>query len=161
MRSSIIGALIGSAYFALIPHFVLSDNPDATLSGVVASVAEGDMLTVKTELSRVAVRLADIDAPEVSQPFGAQSRESLSRLTLGKPIQCRENGRDRFGQPAWRCTVENLDVNAEQVRRGMAWAFTRYRNDEAMRRLQEEAQLAKRGLWRDPGPVAPWSWSTL
>ena len=161
MKSGVIGALIAAAYFALVPHLYFSGGQEQTIEGRVIVVAEGDALTLNNAGARVAVRLSNIDAPELGQPYGVQSRESLAALALGKTLRCRENGRDRFGQPAWRCSAEKIDVNAEQVRRGMAWAFARYRNDDAMQTLHDDARAAKRGLWKDPGAIAPWSWSSL
>ena len=39
----------------------------------------------------------------------------------------------------------------------MAWCYDRYLTQAALcRRLQREAEAAKRGLWADPNPVAPW-----
>ncbi len=41
------------------------------------------------------------------------------------------------------------------VRAGMAWRFDKYSKDGAFQTAQEEA---RRGLWVDPAPVAPWEW---
>ena len=51
-----------------------------------------------------------------------------------------------------------IDANAEQVRRGMAWVFDRYVKDRSLYPLQDEAKAARRGLWADKAPVAPWEW---
>ncbi len=40
----------------------------------------------------------------------------------------------------------------------MAWVFDRYVTDRGLYAVQDEARAVRRGLWSDPGPVAPWEW---
>ncbi len=54
--------------------------------------------------------------------------------------------------------LRDRDVNLEMVRLGFAWRYNRYSNDPALLVAQEEAKRAKRGLWLNPTPVAPWLW---
>ncbi len=49
-------------------------------------------------------------------------------------------------------------VNLAMVKAGMALRFDKYSKDGAFQTAQEEAQRARRGLWVDPAPVAPWEW---
>ena len=44
------------------------------------------------------------------------------------------------------------------VRQGLAWHFTKYSKDEMLAEAERKAREAKRGLWSDPEPVAPWEW---
>ncbi len=160
MRSGLFCALLGAAHFALIPHLVFSES-EPPIEGFVVAVPEGDAITVQVHRERVSVRLSDIDAPELNQPHGAESRESLAALALGRNVRCVARARDRFGRPASRCNLKELDVSAEQVRRGMAWSFARYRSDELLQRVEDDARAAKRGLWKDERAVPPWTWSAL
>jgi endonuclease YncB( thermonuclease family) len=52
------------------------------------------------------------------------------------------------------------DVNAEMVRRGAAWVYRRYSDDPELLRLEQIAQVEKRGLWRLPEAerIPPWEW---
>ena len=160
MRTGLFCALLGSVHFALIPYLVFSEG-EAPIEGFVVAVPEGDAITVQAHRERVSVRLSDIDAPELNQPYGREARESLAALALGRNVRCVTRGRDRFGRPASRCNLNEVDVSAEQVRRGMAWFFARYRADELLQRLEEEARSAKRGLWKEGRPVPPWVWSSV
>jgi endonuclease YncB( thermonuclease family) len=108
---------------------------------------------------QVRVRLTDIDAPELGQPFGTRSRQSLSEMCFGKLATLEVRGQDRYQRPLARVICDGKDANAEQVRRGYAWIFVRYaRRESPLHALQREAQAARRGLWADPAPVAPWDW---
>jgi len=122
-------------------------------------VHDGDTLTILVERREVRVRLSDIDAPELRQPFGTRSRQSLSELCFGKPAVLAVRGQDRYRRTLARVTCAGTDANAEQVRRGYAWTFTRYaRTDSPLHALESEARAARRGLWADAAPVAPWDW---
>jgi endonuclease YncB( thermonuclease family) len=122
-------------------------------------VHDGDTLTVLIDNRQVRVRLVDIDAPELKQPFGTRSRQSLSGLCFGKVASLDVRGHDRYNRTLARVTCGGADANAEQVRRGYAWTFTRYaRTDSPLFAIEREARAAHRGLWQDPAPVAPWEW---
>lgn len=125
----------------------------------MVSVHDGDTMTVLVDRRQVRVRLTDIDAPELGQPFGTRSRQSLSSLCFGKVATLDVRGEDRYRRTLARVTCAGTDANAEQVRRGYAWTFVRYvRPDSPLLAIQNEARAAYRGLWQDPTPVSPWEW---
>ena len=131
----------------------------ADTRGRVVSVHDGDTLTVLIDHRQVRVRLTDIDAPELGQPFGTRSRQSLSDLCFGKTAALDVRGQDRYKRTLAQVTCAGTDANAEQVRRGYAWIFVRYaRPGSPLPALENEARAAHRGLWRDSTPVAPWDW---
>lgn len=130
----------------------------ADVVGRVVSVADGDTVTVLVGREQVKVRLVEIDAPERAQAFGNRSKESLSDMCFGKDAQVAEKGMDRYGRTLGRVSCDQVDVNAEQVRRGMAWVYDKYVTDHSLYRLQDDARVAKRGLWTDPNPMPPWEW---
>ncbi len=125
----------------------------------VVGISDGDTLTALCAGNeRVKVRLAEIDAPEKAQPYGARSRQSLSDLCFGKPVSIDSRGNDRYGRTVARISCAGIDANAEQLRRGMAWVYDRYVTDRALYRLQDDARAVKRGLWAEGQPVPPWEW---
>jgi endonuclease YncB( thermonuclease family) len=131
----------------------------ADLSGVVTSVNDGDSLTLRSGDHSYRIRLADIDAPELAQPFGKDSRTSLRHMCLLKAATVETAGEDRYGRTIGRVVCINTDANSEQVRRGMAWVFVRFAaKDSPLYSIQQEARNARRGLWVDAEPVAPWDW---
>ena len=131
----------------------------ADVRGRVVSVHDGDTLTVLIDHRQVRVRLTDVDAPELGQPFGTRSRQSLSDLCFGRSAALDVRGRDRYKRTLAHVTCAGTDANAEQVRRGYAWTFVRYaRPGTPLLALENEARAAHRGLWQDPAPVPPWDW---
>jgi len=137
--------------------------------GQVENVSDGDTLTfVTTDGARLKVRLASIDAPETAhgnarkgQAFGEQSGQSLRDMAQGKQAELKCFEVDRYQRSVCTVIVDGVDVNAEQVRRGMAWVYRanrRYVRDSSLYAVEEEAKAAKRGLWRAARPIAPWDW---
>ena len=131
----------------------------------VVGVSDGDTITALCKGNeQVKVRLAEIDAPEKAQPFGAKSKQSLSDLCFGKQARIASQGRDRYGRTIGRMycftpgVKTEIDANAEQVRRGLAWVYDRYVTDPDLYPLQDAARTERRGLWADSAPTPPWEW---
>jgi micrococcal nuclease len=138
-------------------------SPDRVLDGVrgkVTGIKDGDTFEVLIDGKQEVVRLAHIDCPERGQPFGKAAKQFASDLCFGKAVVVREEGRrDRYGRMI--ATVSLLNgkvVNKDLVRAGLAWHFTRYSDDVAYTKLEQQARTAKRGLWAEPSPVPPWEW---
>ena len=125
----------------------------------VVSVHDGDTLTVLVDRKQVKVRLTDIDAPELGQPFGKVSRQSLAELCFGKTASLDVRGQDRYKRTIARVTCDGRDANAEQVRRGYAWTYTRFApKDSPLFALERDARDSHRGLWAGETPLPPWEW---
>lgn len=56
------------------------------------------------------VRLAGIDAPELTQPFGDRSRQNLAALAFGKDVTVQWDKRDRYGRIVGKVMVEARDA---------------------------------------------------
>lgn len=131
----------------------------AILLCLVVAITDGDTLRVRCDDSpQAVVRLAEIDAPEKRQSFGEASRQHLAALCFQKPARVLPKTRDRYGRIVARVECDGLDASAEQARSGMAWAFTKYLTDPAIKTLETDARAGHRGLWSDPSPVPPWEW---
>lgn len=145
----------GLLLLCLLPALAWAD-----FGGKVVKVADGDTVTVlRTDGARpeqVRVRLSSIDAPEKRQPWGTRSRQLLSDLVFDRQVRVEELGTDRYGRTIGVVHVGRLNANREMVRQGLAWAYRQYLNDSALLQVEAAARRARRGLWVDPSPVAPW-----
>jgi endonuclease YncB( thermonuclease family) len=90
---------------------------------------------------KLKVRLADIDAPEKDQPFGQQSRDSLLEMVGKKQVQIDSRAVDQYGRTVGLITLDGRNVNQEQVKRGMAWAYSYNHNDKTYLSLQSDARI--------------------
>jgi endonuclease YncB( thermonuclease family) len=86
-----------------------------------ASTFERRLLIVLLDRQEVRVRLKEVDAPELKQPFGKRSRQSLTDLCAKKEARVSWTEKDRNGRTLGQVWCGGIDANTEQVRRGMAW----------------------------------------
>lgn len=129
-----------------------------SLAAPVIGIADGDTLTILEDRQPVKIRLANIDAPEKRQAFGARSRESLSDLCFKKDARLEIQSKDRYGRVVAVVYCDDINANRAQVERGMAWVYPKYNKDFLIPALQDQAFSAGRGLWADPHPIPPWEW---
>lgn len=127
-------------------------------SAKVIAVLDGDTVLIKRTGGLVKIRLAEIDAPEKAQAFGETSKRSLSGMVLGKQVNIASQAVDQYGRMVAHISINGLDVNAEQIRRGMAWEYSNFHSNQALIALQEEARQVPRGLWALSNPMPPWDW---
>jgi endonuclease YncB( thermonuclease family) len=128
------------------------------ITGNVTSVHDGDTITVGGE----SIRLASIDAPELDQAYGQQSRAHLAAMVLGQSVTVTYAQKDQYDRVLG--TVFKPDcsqVNLNQVASGAAWYYEAYKCDIDIRQrlayasAHAAARSAKKGLWATPA-VAPW-----
>ncbi|WP_341303546.1 thermonuclease family protein [Pseudomonas sp. TMP25] len=127
----------------------------------VMTISEGDTFScLSTDNKRLRVRLAEIDAPERKQPYGAEAKQALSDLVLEKQVLLHVQEVDRYGRTLARAFVGGVDVNYTLVEQGTAWAYTQQLKDEKLNDAQTLARNMGKGLWRLPAEaiVAPWEW---
>ena len=111
------------------------------------SIIDGD--TFKLENGEK-VRLIGIDAPELSQPGGDESRQYLTQLILNKGVTLKKGheDRDKYNRLLRFVYIDDVCINEEMIRQGYAEA--RYLPDsirECYIQLEIKAETAKAGLW--------------
>ena len=157
-------AVVIASVLALVPA-----RPQAgtrAVAGKVVRVADGDTLTVATrDGTRVKVRLYGIDAPEVrhertpGQAGGAEARQALKSLTLGRTVRVDVVEADAHGRTVGVVFEAGVNINLAMVREGWAWAYRRYLATPYASEFIEaerEARAKRLGLWRQPNPLPPW-----
>jgi endonuclease YncB( thermonuclease family) len=139
----------------------LPANPGQAFTAKVIAVLDGDTVLIKRASGLLKIRLAEIDAPEKAQTFGETSKRSLSDMVMGKQVKFVSETVDQYGRMVAHLSVNDLDVNAEQIRRGMAWEYSNFHSNKALIALQHEAMQVPRGLWAQSDPTPPWEWRKL
>ena len=144
------GAVLAASLLALPLHA-------ATFHGVVTHVTDGDSLWVRPVFGGAPreLRLRDIDAPEICQAFGEQSRNALAVRVLHRQVSVRSRARDNYQRALAEVSLGGEDLAAWMVGRGYAWSY-RYRGKGGPYQAQEEqARSARLGLWASGRPVEP------
>ena len=125
----------------------------------VVGVHDGDTITGLDETKiQYKIRLDAIDAPELGQPFGQASKKALSEKVFGKDVVVIPKTKDKYGRTVGHILIDGKDVNLLMLEEGMAWHYKHYDHNARLARVEDEARVAKKGLWSDGDPVPPWEW---
>jgi endonuclease YncB( thermonuclease family) len=153
-------ALVFAALGALLATLLSCRAGAASLTGRVVGISDGDTLTLLVDQETVRIRLAQIDAPEMGQPYGKRSKQALSDLAFRRDARVQVIEVDDYGRTVGEVYVGDVHVNFEMVRRGHAWAYTRYARSTEIIDLENLARSERLGLWRLPESqrTAPWVW---
>ena len=132
----------------------------------VVGVTDGDALTVRPTSGRdrdeITIRLFAVDAPEWSQPLGAEAREFLARAVLGRRDLLMEAvDTDRYGRRVAvlyrRGEGRRRSVNRLLVQQGLARWYSSYGGEDlGLPQAERDARRHRRGVWRQRNAVAPW-----
>ena len=121
-------------------------------------VIDGDTIRAEAKGKEIKIRLVEIDAPEMNQPFGAQSKNFLKRLLYEKDVTLIAQGEDRYGRVLGNLFSNELNVNMLMVKFGFAWVYDEYAKNSSLYKYQDQAKAENLGLWRAKDPIAPWVW---
>jgi micrococcal nuclease len=133
-------------------------KPITEFSALIIGVTDGDTVKILIDNKTLNVRLDGIDAPESGQPFGNRARQELSSLVFGQTVIVQKTGEDRFQRVLGVIFKNKTSINAKLIEDGFAWHYKEYSKDRQLAELEHNARQAKRGLWSDPNPIAPWDY---
>ena len=159
------------------------NKPGSATSGsfyraTVTRVADGDTITVRNRDGAThKIRMHAVDAPELNQAGGEQSKRWLTEQLMNKDVKIVVNNIDRYKRQVAKVVlpVENCeqrwcdgetDVNLKAIEAGHAWWYKEYARSQSIEdRLlyeaaEDKARTARKGLWQQTAPLAPWQWRT-
>jgi len=141
--------------------FIAPRVSGASFVGKVIEVNEGDIITVSNMNRPVKVRLLGIDAPEMTQAFGAVAKQHLTDLVLDKMVMVQYAGYTKNYALQARVLLDDRDICAQMVRDGAAWFDPKSQvltpeDGVIYSQSQQAAQSERRGLWQVENPVSPW-----
>lgn len=159
--------LVFTAMLAASPAFA-----NQTFTAKVVGISDGDTLTVlsgkpctggqycKEDKKQLKIRLAEIDAPESKQPYGAKAKKALSDLVFGKTVVIKSSGIDRYNRAIGNIYLDKTWINGEMVSQGHAWVYRQYAKSPELLLLEAKAQQQGIGLWSLPRKdrMPPWEW---
>ena len=123
----------------------------------VHDVVDGDTVHLQILGGRetLKARLQGIDAPEICQSFGPQSRDALARRINQMMVTVQSTRLDEYGRSLVVIYINGEDINAWLVKQGYAWSFGRKGSKGPYAAEESQAKLQKRGLFADEGAVRP------
>ena len=154
----VITGTIVSAIVAAVPMCPVHDRQGRPLWRV-DYVHDGDTVTCIDEQNRPRkIRLVGIDAPEMEQPFGRESRAALATKLAGGRTRVEGDAKDQHGRLLGTLWVDDRNVNRELVADGWAWVFGGFSPDPDLLDAESAARAARRGLWAGDHPQQPADW---
>jgi endonuclease YncB( thermonuclease family) len=125
----------------------------------VIKVIDGDTFTYGNKFTSSRKRMHSIDAPELSQSFGIEAKDSLYRKIQGRSLKLIEQKKDaRWNRDVVDVFYYGRNINLEMVTEGSAWYDPRFGKNKDLLEAQEKAKVDHKGLWKKQKPVAPWEW---
>jgi endonuclease YncB( thermonuclease family) len=133
---------------------------------IANSIHDGDTLRVRSSKGEVLkVRFACVDAPELKQPLGEESRNYLRSLVNrgGNKVKLQPITVDRYGRTVAQLWNSYGLIQSQMAIAGMAYGYEQYKKDcpnwPAIESTQAQAQEAKLGVWKLPnGGQRPWDY---
>lgn len=132
-----------------------------TLTAKVVGIKDGDTVVVLDSLNnQTTLRLAEVDCPEKSQPFGTKAKQFTSDQIYLKTIKYVVTDTDRYGRSIAMIYYDedNKYLSAEIIKAGMGWHYKRYSTSKELALLEYNAKKNKKGLWIDDNPINPSEW---
>lgn len=138
----------------------------------VVKISDGDTVRVLTalcppkkqcqpgQMNNVRIRLAEIDAPESSQPYGKAAKRTLQNWLQGPQVTLNVVSWDRYGRAVAHVHQQGRWLNADLVNAGAAWVYRKYNDTPGLLKLEGVARAQRRGLWSLAAPerIPPWEY---
>ncbi|MFN2354801.1 MAG: thermonuclease family protein [Desulfopila sp.] len=131
------------------------------ISVQVAKIIDGDSVEVSRRGATSTVRLYGIDTPEWKQPYSNLAKEYLQKEIAGKRVAIVPFYRDSYGRTIAIVKHEGRNLNEVLVEKGLAWVHVYYCKKTICaqwKKLERDARISEKGLWRQANPVPPWVW---
>lgn len=129
--------------FAIITTVCPHISEGYTFTGRVERVIDGDTIIVGTNR----VRLAAIDAPELKEPFGQESKEALCDMILHRIVRVEWKHRGRYRRIIGQVYLGDKWINAALIAHGWARQAQRYSRSAHLAAAEESARSRSLALW--------------
>ena len=144
-----------------ISNFAYSSEYNA----IVSKVTDGDSIHVIYKGKTLKVRLLYIDAPELAQSYGMESKKFLENMILNKIVTISCEKKDIYGRELCEIFLYESDsptyINAKMIKSGNAWVYKSSRSNVYLVNLEKDAIHHKRGLWHSEDATEPWIYRKL
>ena len=91
---------------------------------VVRKVSDGDTFVLSTDSGAYLVRLQAIDAPELKQNFGAESKEYLKSIITNDSVFVNVVDIDKYDRIIGSVSTQQYpDISLQMISTGMSWHY--------------------------------------
>jgi micrococcal nuclease len=119
----------------------------------IITVIDGDtVMAVNEQGKRFKLRVRGIDCPELGQRNSFEAKEFAESLVLGKWVDVKLYGRDKYKRYVARIRLDGVDLAKELVQRGLAFPL----KGSGLGFAALGARVSGKGVWRGFGQAKPW-----
>jgi endonuclease YncB( thermonuclease family) len=145
-------------------------DPDAAASlpeyeVIPGSIHDGDTLRVRSPKGEILkIRFACVDAPELKQGLGEESRNYLRSMIneAGGKVKVQIVDTDQYGRSVAELWTKSGLLQSRMTAAGMAFAYDQYSKNcphwDAVKSSEKAASELKVGVWRSPNFERPWDY---
>jgi len=124
-------------------------NSLTTSAQLVVQVYDGDTYKILNQGKLHVIRLANVDAPELSQYYGTVVKAGVAKLILGKIVKVDFGIKDRYGRMIAGVTVNGLSLDSLLIAKGWAWNYQQFSQSNPQLSVYESvAKKARVGMWK-------------
>lgn len=146
-------------YIILLFLFLSLNLNSQTLTGKLVRVSDGDtVVLLDSTNTQHKIRLDGIDCPEKGQDYGAKATEFVREITKNRTIKVGVKGKDRYSRILGILYADDINVNEELLRNGLAWHYKSYNKSKEYAEMEVKAKKSKLNIWSMPNAIAPWDW---
>ena len=132
-----------------------------TSAQLVVQVYDGDTYKILDKGKFTIIRLANVDAPELSQYYGKVVKAAVSKLILARIVKLDVITKDPFGRTIANVSIDNMNLDSLLIARGWAWHYLPYSYHPYLSMYEIKAIKAGVGMWRCKRNTPPWVWRKL
>ncbi|MGE4169265.1 MAG: thermonuclease family protein [Candidatus Margulisiibacteriota bacterium] len=155
MSNLTIRSVLGLVFWVLFCPMAMAH----VFSGRVVHVSDGDTIVVlQDNRHSTKIRLAAIDCPEKSQPFGRQAQRFTQAFCDGQRVTVTTTKKDRYGRTIGTVQVGSKRLDIALLEAGLAWHYRYFDHDPALDALEQQARAERKGLWSEANPTPPWDY---
>lgn len=150
--------------------FLFDDNNVEKWTVYQGDIDDGDTIRAFKHNQELNVRFCGIDAPELKQPLGIESKDYLgSLINRGNgtvyilPIE--QDKYERTVGDLWILDTDSMELvhlNTAMIEAGYAWHYNKYsgncQNKGDLKLAEKTAKKKKIGIWNGDKHQAPWEW---
>ena len=115
---------------------------------VATEILNGNLFQcVDSKNNQHLIKMADIEAPELEQPFGPEAKKWLKSTIYNQKIMVKVRGSEN-DYVLGELYYQKKNLNREMIRQGLAWT-DRKNGDSMYQRLERDANSNGTGLWSD------------
>ena len=127
----------------------------------VLSITDGDTFKVRLRGKKTTIRIACIDAPEMSEdPWGQRAKDVLTGLLrVGSKVNLMEHDTDRYGRTVAEVyKVRGKNIGLALVQKGYAEIYDKYAyqcDEDKLIKFERKARRKGKGMWSSPEQSEP------